>query len=369
MSKFNAVWNSLEQTVAAKWAPGIVAGIRHRGEKEFHAAGTKALGAPEAMEDSTRFRIASLSKPIAGALAATMIADGVFALDDSVEKWLPELAKAKVLLRPDAELDQTAPADKPITVRIGAFFNKTPLAVAMVVAGLAPNPIPPQMSPDQFMAGIANLPLAYQPGTHWMYHTSSDILSVFLSRAAGMPLHKLLKERITEPLGMNSTGFSADSATLATAYKPNRLGIEVFEDYNQAFLQAPQFESLGGGLISTVPDYLAFLCALADDTLLPPMLRLQMTTDQLSARERAGMTEMMGPTKSWGWQICVETAVSEPWTAVGRYGWTGGSGTSAFVDPSRDLIGVVFSQRLMSGPGESFSYFWQPLATAAESSV
>ena len=65
-----------------------------------------------------------------------------------------------------------------------------------------------------------------------------------------------------------------------------------------------------------------------------------------------------------GLGVGVDTAVTEPWTAVGRYGWTGGAGTSGSTDPSRDLIGVVLSQRFMAGPRENFSYFWEPLATA-----
>jgi CubicO group peptidase (beta-lactamase class C family) len=56
-------------------------------------------------------------------------------------------------------------------------------------------------------------------------------------------------------------------------------------------------------------------------------------------------------------------SVTEPWTAVGRYGWNGGAGTSAYTDPSRDLIGVVLSQRFMTGSTENFGYFWGPLAT------
>ncbi len=373
MSQFDSVWRSLDKTVASKWAPGIVAGVRHKGKVEFYATGVRSYEAPDPMQTDTSFRIASLSKPLAGALTALMIADGVFTLDDSVEQWLPELAGQKVLTHPHAALDQTVPANKPITVRhlltmtngIGAFFTKTPLAVAMQSAGLSPSPIPPQMSPDQFMAVIAALPLAYQPGDHWMYHTASDILSVLLARAGGKSLGDLLKERITGPLNMQSTGFTLRGKTLAAAYRPTPRGIVAFDEYNQAFMQAPPFESLGGGLVSTVPDYMTFLCALADDTLLPAEMRAQMTSDQLSDEQKAGIIEMMGPTKTWGWQLAVENAVSEPWTAPGRWGWTGGSGTSAVVDPSRDLIGIVFTQRLMAGPNENFSYFWEPLAAAA----
>jgi CubicO group peptidase (beta-lactamase class C family) len=157
------------------------------------------------------------------------------------------------------------------------------------------------MSADEFMARVGALPLAYQPGTRWIYHTGSDILAVLLARAAGTPLHELLKERITDPLGMRSTGFSANGSTLPTAYRPTPGGLVVFDEYDGAFSHPPQFESLGGGLVSSVTDYLAFLSALADNKLVPADLRAQLTTDQLIAEQRAGTTGMMDPTVSWGW--------------------------------------------------------------------
>ncbi len=372
MSRFDPVWHSLEHAVASRWAPGIVAGIKQGGQTEFFATGVGTFDSPDLVETGTPFRIASLSKPVGGALAVSLIADGIFGPDDPVERWLPELAHPRVLVRPDAPLDQTVPADKPITVRhlltlthgLGALFTESPLSAAMQDAGMAPSPVPPRMSPDEYMARIGKLPLAHQPGTRWMYHTGSDILSVLLVRAAGTSLSDLLKKRITDPLGMRSTGFTPNAANLPTAYRPTPDGIAVFDAYDRAFSQPPEFESIGGGLLSTVPDYLTFLSALSDDTLLSPELRQEMTTDQLTSEQRVGITERIGPGKSWGWQISVETARSEPWTAPGRYGWNGGSGTSAFVDSSRDLIGIVFTQRQMAGLNGSFAYFWEPLAAA-----
>jgi CubicO group peptidase (beta-lactamase class C family) len=372
MSQFDAAWRSLEDTVAAKWAPGLVGGVRYAGTSEFFATGTHTFDGTEPMQFETPFRVASLSKLVGGAVALSMVADGRFGLDDEVARWLPELAHPRVLVSPDAPLDQTVPAERPITVRhlltmtngMGASFAATPLAQAIQEAGVGPNPITPRMTADEFMARIGALPLAYQPGTRWTYHTGSDLLSVLLARAAGTSLEQLLKERLTGPLGLDATGFSAGSAPLPTPYMPGSDGLVVFEQYADAFAAPPPFETFGGGLVSTVPDYLTFLGALADGTFLPSELQAQMTSDQLTAGQRVGTTEMMGPTVSWGWQVSVDTAVSDPWTAPGRYGWTGGSGTSAFVDPSRDLIGVVFSQRLMAGPAESFAYFWEPLVAA-----
>ena len=370
--ELDPVWDSLNHTVASGWAPGIVAGVRHRGATTIFATGHKDLDGTAEMAPDTPFRVASLSKLVGGALAVSMLADGFFGLDDPVERWLPELANPRVLASPAAALDQTVPADGPVTVRqlltltngMGVIFGKTPLSDAIAEAGVGPAPIPPQMSDDEFMARIGALPLAYQPGTRWAYGTGSDLLSVLLSRAGGAPLRHLLKERITGPLGMDSTRFFGAPDTLPPAYQSTAAGLEVFDPPDGVFSRSPQFETLGGGLVSTVPDYLAFLSALADDTLLPAELRAQMTSQQLTSGQLAGMAEMGVPATSWGWQVSVETGVGRPWSAPGRYGWTGGMGTSAYVDPSRDLIGVVFSQRLMAGPNEDFGYFWEPLAAA-----
>ena len=369
MSKFAPVWRSLEDQVAAGWAPGIVAGVRHEGETEYFATGSLAFGSSEPMRTGTRFRLASLSKPVGAVVALSMVEDGLFGLDDPVAEWLPEIAEPRVLVSPDAEVDQTVPADRPITVRhlltmtlgLGAFFTEVP--VAKEFAAVGNGPMPQAFSADEYMARLAAVPLAYQPGTRWMYHTGIDVLSVLIGRVAGAPLHAVLKERVTDPLGLTATSFQADGADLPTSYRPTADGVEVFVEYDEGFAEPPQFESFGGGLVSTVEDYLTFLSALADDRLISRESREELTRNQLTAEQRAGTTEMAGPAWSWGLGVAVDTAVTEPWTAIGRYGWTGGAGTSAYTDPSRDLIGVVLSQRFMAGPTENFGYFWGPLAT------
>ena len=363
MTKFDPVWRSLERQVADGRMPGLVAGIRHRGEIEYFATGSLAFDTDEPVRPDTRFRIASLSKPVGAAVVLSMVADGVLGLDDPVARWLPEFAEPRVLVSPAAPLDQTVPADRPITVRhlltmtfgMGASSAEYPVTKALRALG---NGMPLGFSGDEFMAQLAAIPLAYQPGTQWMYHMGFDVLSVLIGRVAGTPVHAVLKERITDPLGLRSTSFQADGATLPTAYLPT---LEVPEEYDQGFAEPPQFESFSGGLVSTAEDYLTFLGALADDQVIPRELREQMTSDQLTPEQRAG-SDLAGPELSWGFGVAVNTAVTHPWTAVGRYGWSGASGTSGCTDPSRDLTGVVFTQRITTGTNEEFAYFWGPLA-------
>ncbi|ABY22663.1 beta-lactamase family protein [Renibacterium salmoninarum ATCC 33209] len=222
MSDFDAVWNSIDSAVAAGHMPGAVAGVRRNGVTEFHAAGFKAFGSDEPMQENTQFRIASLSKLIAGALGALVLDEGLIALDDPVSKWLPEFSEPRVLIDPAGPLDSTVPAVRPITVQqlftftmgIGVIFEPTPLSEAVRSAGIGASIFPPDMTGDEYLAKLSALPLAHQPGERWMYNTSGDVFSALVARAAKKSLGELLREKITGPLEMNSTGFSAMRLTL-----------------------------------------------------------------------------------------------------------------------------------------------------------
>jgi CubicO group peptidase (beta-lactamase class C family) len=369
-SRFDPVWRSLEHEVAAGRAPGMVAGVRHQGTTEIFATGVLAVGSSEPMTEQTPFRIASLSKLVLGALAASMLADGVFGLEDPIDNWIPELASPRVLVSPDAPLDQTVAAERPITIHhlltlthgLGVIFEETPLSTAMIDAGVAAGAIPIQLTADEFLAALGKLPLAHQPGERWMYNLGCDILSALLPRITGTSLLELLQARIFEPAGMTATSFSSQG--LPTEYLGTADGIEEFAAMAGVFEKEPPFEGLAGGLVSTVPDYLRFLGALADGRLIPDELRAVMTSDQLAPSQREGTELLLGPDTSWGWETGVVTSGTKPGASTGSYGWTGGTGTSAFVDPTHGLIGAVFTQRLMSGPQDSFDYFMDPLATA-----
>jgi CubicO group peptidase (beta-lactamase class C family) len=368
------VWRSLDDRVASGWAPGIVAGVRHRDGTEFYATGSYDFAGEvgsEPMTEETPFRIASLSKIVAMVLAARQLADGLLELDDEIAEWMPELAGPRVLRSPDAALDDTVPAEREITVRdlltftsgIGLQFEDTPYSRALNPFGVGP--LPPVFGVEEYLERVGELPLAHQPGERWMYHTSADVLGILLSRVTERALDELLVGAITGPLGLSHTGFFTPER-LPTEYQPRGEGLEVATAYDRAFSAPPTFESLGGGLVSTVPDYLRILTAIVDGEILPPELVAQATTAQLDARQQAGLTQLAGSDVGWGWCLSVETGAAQPWSTPGRWGWTGGSGTSAYVDPSRDLVGVVMSQRFMAGPQESFGYFWEPLAASVD---
>jgi CubicO group peptidase (beta-lactamase class C family) len=371
------VWPVPDAQVASGRIPGYVAAARVGGQVTVRAGGRTAVGTGSpAMREDTLFRIASVTKPIGGALALSLVQDGVLTLDDPVARWLPEVASPRVLMSPGAPLDQTMDVTRPITVRHlltltcgwGAVLEETPLQAAMMERGVYPGPLTPQMSGDEFVARVAGLPLAFQPGEGWLYDTGIDLLGVLLARATGKPLSHLVAERITGPLGMTATSFGTpDTGRLATAYQPGPGGLEVLDPPDGVFAGPPRFEELSSGLVSTAPDLLRFFCAMADGG--APVLTAGsvalMTADALTSGQRQQALPIVGPGGSWGLATGVDVEAAEPWMAPGRWGWDGGTGTTARVDPVRGVVGVLLTQRAMAGPLDGFGDFWTAMAAAA----
>lgn len=376
-TSFERVWAAAEARLTAGRIPGYVAAVRIGGRVEVRAGGRMALGAQSApMREDTLFRIASITKPMGAALALSLVQDGALALDDPIARWLPEAASPRVLVAPDAALDETTEVKRPITVRHlltatcgwGCVLEETPLQRAMLERGVFPGPLTPPMSGDDFVARVADLPLAFQPGEGWLYDTGMNLLGVLLSRATDRPLSELVAERITGPLGMADTGFwTAAVERLATAYTPGADGLEVLDPPDGLWSRPSHFEELSGGLVSSARDVLAFYCAMADGgapVLTADSLAL-MTTDALTDEQRRHALPFVDAGGSWGLGTGVDVEATEPWMAPGRWGWTGGTGTTAYVDPARDTVSVLLTQRAMTGPLDGFGDFWTAVAEAA----
>lgn len=373
---FPAIWQVLDGQVATGRLPGYVAAVRIRGEVAVRAGGRTAIGPGGApMTADTQFRLASVTKPIGAALTLGLVDDGVLGLDDPVTGWLPELADHRVLTAPDAPLESTVPAVRAITVRDlltmrsgwGVIFEPTPLRQEMARLQVSPGPLPPPMTGDEFVARIGTLPAACQPGAGWLYDTSMDLLGVALERATGASLVRLVADRIAGPLGLTSTGYwAADPARLATAYLPGPDGPTVLDPPDGRFAAEPAFRGLSAGLVSTAPDLLRCFTALADGgaPILPAASVAAMTTDAITAQQRAQGVPILSAAQSWGLGTGVEIAAVEPWQAAGAWGWGGGTGTTVRVDPSRELVGVLLTQRGMAGPQDGFDAFWSAVAAA-----
>jgi CubicO group peptidase (beta-lactamase class C family) len=367
--------------------PGLVTLVARRGEGHVDAIGAMAASAEEPMRRDTIFRISSMTKPVTAAAAMILIEECAIRLDEPVNRLLPELADRRVLRRPDADLDDTVPAYRPITVRdlltftmgigiVAAAPGTVPIADALSELELGqgmPSPQTPPV-PDEWIRRLGSLPLMHQPGERWMYNTGSDVLGVLIERAAGQPFETFLKERIFGPLGMTDTGFDvawAHIGRLATSYliDPGSGAAVVYDEPGQGqWSRLPSFPSGGGGLVSTVDDFLAFADMLrgkgvsrGERILSRPSVEF-MTSDQLTPEQKAasGLVPGFFRVHGWGFGVAVVTERTEVAKSVGTYGWDGGMGTSWYNDPAEDLTMILMTQQAWASPipPRLFQDFW-----------
>ena len=348
--------------------PGAVALVARGDDVEVTAVGSVDVEGTAPMARDSLFRLASTTKPIAAAAAMLLVDDGRVGLDDPVVLWLPELASPMVVRRPDGPIDEVVPADRPITLADLLSFTAGygfpadfSLPVVRRILELQ-NPFSPQdvPPPDEWMKALAAIPMLHQPGEAWLYNTCSDILGVLIARIAGRPFADFLAERVFEPLGMVDTGFFVPRAKLPRLvgfYHPDSEGggLVVSSTPDDDWTVPPPFPSGAGGLVSTVDDWAAFgRMLLADGTvdgrriLSSESVRL-MTTNRLTPAQReAGALFLEG--QGWGFGGAVDVETIDPWNVPGRYGWVGGTGTTAHITPSTGTIAILLTQVAADDP-------------------
>ncbi|HEY6981857.1 serine hydrolase domain-containing protein [Reyranella sp.] len=373
---------ALAAHVAVGDMPGLVALVSRGESVVVEAIGAQSFGGLP-MKRDTIFRIASMTKPVIAAATLLLVEECRLRLDDPVDAFLPELSDRKVLKSLESEVDDTVPARRAISARdlltftlgMGAVMvwpPRYPIQKAAAELGLAPGPNQLDIDADEFMRRLGTLPLMYQPGERWLYHTGSDVLGVLIARVSGQPLETFLQERLFAPLGMRDTGFQVPAAKLdrlAGAYmlEPAKKTLTFFDDAsNSRWSRPPPFAAGGSGLVSTVDDFHAFYRMLLNKgrhgrerILARPTVEL-MTSDQLTASQKQGAELFFGHGASWGMGGAVVTRRTDVFATPGRFGWDGGYGTSAHLDPAERMIGILMTQRMMDSPvpPRVFRDFW-----------
>ena len=364
--------------------PGAVA-LAARGDRTNVAvAGSVAIGSAP-MDRASIFRLASLTKPITAAAVMMLVDDGRITLDDPVDQWLPELANPKVVRTPASAIDDVVKAVRPITVldllssRAGYGFASdfTLPAVQRLFSvqkdGREPRGFPP---PDAWMAELARVPLLYQPGEAWLYDTCSTLQGVLITRVTAQSLPEFLAERVFEPLGMVDTGFVVPPAKrdrFTSYYRSSQAGVLELADGPAGQWSTPPAFPLGnGGLAGTADDWLAFgRMLLAGGTaadgrrlLTTDAVRL-MTSDHTTEGQRE-IGELFLEGQGWGFGGSVDIAAIDPWNVPGRYGWVGGTGTSAHLIPSAGSVAILLTQVAADSPvpQEWMRDFWRYAAGA-----
>ncbi|HEY1570116.1 MAG TPA: serine hydrolase domain-containing protein [Pseudonocardiaceae bacterium] len=370
-TRIGRVRDALARYVDQGVLPGAVAVVSRHGDTHVETIGTMEPGGGAPIQQDTIFRIASMTKPIAAVAALTFVEECRLRLDDPVDPLLPELADRRVLTSVDGPIEDTVPAARPITLRDLLTFRLgfgmledtpagRPILAAATRLGVAGGRPKPSAMPDAdgFLRALGELPLMYQPGERWLYHTGSDVLGVLLERLTDQPLDEVLRERVFDPLGMVDTAFSVPAEKihrLPPAYRVDDDGDLALLDHAEGgdWAGPPPFRAAGGGLVSTAADFLAFGTMMLRQgryeggrVLSRPSVAL-MTTDQLTQAQKAvsGFYPGYFDHQGWGFGVCVLTGRDSLSAAPGRFGWYGGLGTAWATDPAEGLVAILLTQR------------------------
>jgi len=360
-ARLDAMTEFFRAAASAHRSAGYVLMVARNG-KLVHASavGYRNLEAGLPMTLDTRFRIASMSKPITTVAVLMLYEEGRFQLDDPIARFLPEFANPRVYTGVDAEGAMiTEPAKRGITIRdllthssgLGYLFDsKTPLGKSYLALK-----IDPHGSLADNVRLIASQPLYFQPGEGWFYSYADDVLGRLVEVVSGKPFQQFLRERLFAPLKMNSTGFyvPADANSLMVSmYKRDAdgaLGLATeFDDPTDP----RRWPSGGGGMISTAGDYLLFAQMLLNGGSLEGHQYLSPVTVDLMTHNQVAETAMVdfwgvGSTGlGYGLGIGVELDTRRATHAgyPGDFSWGGVFDTHWVASPRTGIVAVLLTQ-------------------------
>ncbi|MFF2019893.1 serine hydrolase domain-containing protein [Paenibacillus sp. NPDC058177] len=357
----------IDHTLADKRLAGAVVKVAVGGELVYNrAAGFADRENNRPMHEDALFRLASVSKPIVSTAALVLVSQGRLQLDDRVDRWLPEF-------RPRLQNGEAAT----LTIRhllthtaglTYRFFQEEKGSYEL--AGVSDGMDLADITLDENLRRLASVPLLYEPGTQWKYSIATDVLGAVIEKAANAPLGEAVRSLVTGPLGMSDTGFTAvDPQRLAVAYaddpaKPRRLrdfDTIPFVEGTAGFRLAPvratdatAYLSGGAGMVGSAGDFLKLLETLrkGGEPLMKETVVREMTTNQIG-----DLPMLFWPGRGFGLGFVLlkdPVAAATP-ESPGTWRMGGTYGHSWFVDPSKELSVVAFTNTALEGMSGKFT--------------
>ncbi len=363
-SQWPSVAALVEEYVGTGKLPNMIASFGW-GDQDPHSVsrGTLAFGDSTEVGLDSLYRIYSQSKPITGMATMMLIEDGVLTLDQPVADLIPAFADMRVLKQADGPLDETVPADKPITIRhllthtAGLGYDitsKGPLLKQYQELGITSGQVSrfpiPGFPPVQSAVGLedwterlASLPLIAQPGAIWSYSASIDLLGRVIELASGTPYDTFLQERMFDPCGMDSTFFQvpeSETGRLTTNYgilAGNPLPLDMGR--SSIYLDQPPLIWGGSGLVSSPRDYDRFQTMLVNGGMINGKQVMSEETVRIGTSNI--LPEGADLSKSW----VAGQGMGAGGRSVGTtYGWGGAAGTLSSVDLASGLRAGLYVQ-------------------------
>ena len=381
-SRLQRLDRRMAQWVDSGQLPGFLVTVARHG-KLVHVGkgGLRDVENGLPVEDDTRWRIYSMTKPITSVAAMMLYEEGAFELSDPISKWLPEFAEPRVYVAGSAQKPVTVPAIEPIRVwhllthtsgLTYGFHHAHPVDAMYRAAGHEWG-TPPGADPAEACRQWAAIPLVFQPGTDWNYGVSTDVLGRLVEVISGQPLDEFFQQRIFAPLGMTDTSFGLrpddDVESLAKLYlaTPGQAGgpssgMMFSEPFDAAAHSKPAFLSGGGGLVSTAGDYLRFVETLRrggsydGGRLLGSRTIAHMVRNHLPGnadletfgRPLFAETPLRGVGFGLGFSMVIDPARYGVVASLGDYSWGGAASTAFYVDPVEDVTVTFYTQLLPS---------------------
>lgn len=344
---------------------GAVALVARRGRvAHFEALGRQSGEGDDAvpMRPDTLFGIASMTKPITSAAIMMLYEEDKLQLDDPVSRFIPAMKDLEVAVVEDGHSGPnapytTVPAARQVTVR--DLLRHT---AGLTYGFMDPGPVgklyrealqPGDGDLGAMMNQLAELPLARQPGSAFVYGHSTDVLGYLVEVVSGQPFADFLEQRIFRPLGMVDTAFyvpqeKADRLSALFVLGEDGKVRPGVRPYFRGYSEMPAAPSGGGGLVSTAADYARLLQMflnggrLGDVRILSRKSVELMTADTL--RDLARPFVAPGYGFGLGFAVRVDLGASSQLGSVGEYAWSGIYNTFFFVDPQEELFAILLTQ-------------------------
>ncbi|MDN5002904.1 serine hydrolase domain-containing protein [Bradyrhizobium sp. GCM10027634] len=356
----------LRKTCDAKEIPGVVAIAASGSEILYQGAfGKRDLSKPDAMTADSVFWIASMTKAVTSAGAMQLVERGKLSLDAPIGSLLPDLANPQVLEGFDAKGEpKLRPAKSAITLR--HLMTHTAGFCYDMWNGEFARYMEKTGTPGIITCLNAALkaPVMTDPGTRWEYGTNIDFVGKAVEAASGKRLDAYLRDHMFAPLGMSDTGFKISDDMRKRLVGMHARG----EDGQLAAMpfeleQTPEFHMGGGGLYSTAGDYIKFTQMILNkgrgngNQVLKPETIAMMGQNQMGDLNMTKMTTAAPPytndvdlypdqVKKWGLSFMINTAKTAEGRSAGSLAWAGLANTYYWIDPARDVTGVILMQLL-----------------------
>jgi len=367
----------LRQKSDAVEIPGVVAVAASGKEVIYQGAfGKRDLSKPDAMTTDSVFWIASMTKAVTTAAAMQLVEQGKLALDAPIGKLLPDLAAPQVLDGFDAKGEpKLRPAKSAITLR--QLMTHT--------AGFCYDMWNGDMGTYLTKAGIPGIitcqnaalktPIASDPGTRWEYGTNIDFVGKAVEAVSGKKLDAYLRDHMFAPLGMNDTAFKLTDAMRKRLVSPHARGADgKLETFPFELEQNPEFHMGGGGLYGTAGDYIKFTQMILNkgrgngNQVLKPETVAMMGENHIGDLVVTKMTSAAPPytndvdlypgmIKKWGLSFLINTAKTPEGRSPGSLAWAGLANTYFWIDPARDVTGVILMQVFPFADGKCLEAF------------